>query len=63
MEMTDNNRNSSKTMAEDNYSANKENPGPSPQALGEKSDKGSGKFLFWILFAIVMILIVAWLFF
>jgi hypothetical protein len=62
-EMIESDKNSSKTMAEDNYSAHKENPGPSPQALGEKSDKGSGRFLFWILFAIVLILIMAWLFF
>lgn len=36
MEMTDNNRNSSKTMAEDNYSAHKETPGPPPKRWEKK---------------------------
>lgn len=62
-EMIENDKNSSKTKVEEDYSAHKENPGPSPQALDEKSDKGSGKLLFWTLFIIVMILTIAWLFF
>ncbi|GAA4796521.1 hypothetical protein GCM10023231_26240 [Olivibacter ginsenosidimutans] len=54
---------SSKTEIEKDYSVHKENPGPAPEALEEKGDKGSGKFLFWILVVMVIILIMAWIFF
>lgn len=61
--MARNDKNSSKTRVEDDYPAHEENPGPSPQALDEKGDKGSGKFLFWILFIVLIILASAWIFF
>ncbi|MCL4639070.1 MULTISPECIES: hypothetical protein [Olivibacter] len=58
--MVDNDKNSSKTKAEEDYVAHKENPGPAPEAF-EKTDRGSGRFLFLILALIVVILIIVWM--
>jgi len=48
---------------EEDYSAHEENPGPAPEALEKKGDERSGKFLFWILMLIVLVLVIAWIFF
>ncbi|QNL49456.1 hypothetical protein H8S90_22445 [Olivibacter sp. SDN3] len=61
--MEDNRTNSSKTAIEDNYQKNKNNPGPPPEAFKEEDDKGSGKFIFWVLLAIIVILTIAWIIF
>jgi len=61
--MIEHSKNSNKTEVEQDYPAHKENPGPAPEALKEKGDEGSGRFLFWILIAIVAVLTIAWLFF
>jgi len=55
--------NSSRTEVEKNYKAHQENPGPAPEAFEEKGDEGSGRFLFVILGIIVLILVIAWIFF
>lgn len=61
--MESNRENSSKTAIEDNYQKNKTNPGPPPESFKEENDKGSGKFIFWVLFAITVILVIAWIIF
>ncbi|MEH6308159.1 hypothetical protein RYH73_21055 [Olivibacter sp. CPCC 100613] len=58
--MIDSDKNSSKTEVEDDYTAHKDNPGPAPEAF-EKTDKGSGKFLFLLLALILFVLIIVWL--
>lgn len=60
--MVENNKNSSKTEIEDNYSAHQDNPGPAPQALKEKPDKNVGRFLGWLLAIIALVLGLIWLF-
>lgn len=58
--MVESDRNSSKTQAEEDYVAHKDNPGPAPEAF-QKTDRGSGRFLFWILILILAILIIVWI--
>ncbi|WP_134090602.1 hypothetical protein [Olivibacter sp. XZL3] len=58
--MVQSDKNSSKTQVEEDYIANKENPGPAPEAF-EKTDKSAGWLLFWVLTLIVVVLTVVWL--
>jgi hypothetical protein len=49
--------------AEHDYSHNKDNPGPSKEALEEKNDKPASKLLNWVLIIAVLALTIFFLFF
>jgi hypothetical protein len=49
---------------EHDYPKHEQDPGPSPQAVNEKNNKGAGPALNWILpILVIALIIIYWLFF
>lgn len=45
---------------EHDYAKHADNPGPSPEAIKERNDKGAGPVLKWIVPVLVVILMIYW---
>jgi hypothetical protein len=45
---------------EQDYAKHADNPGPSPEAVKERNDKGAGPVLKWIVPVLVVILMIYW---
>jgi hypothetical protein len=45
---------------ETDYSKHSDNPGPSPEAVHERNDKGAGPILKWIIPVLVVLLMIYW---
>jgi hypothetical protein len=45
---------------ETDYNKHADNPGPSPEAVHERNDKGAGPILKWIIPVLVVLLMIYW---
>lgn len=61
--MEEDKSNSTKIKVETDYSSHEENPGPAKKAVEEKSDKGVGNTIKWVILIAVIALTIAYFFF